>query len=478
MIGVGLAMFFSGGSIFSPGGVSTFAARGKVLRGFHSHAEFENDCLQCHAPLLGVTSARCEACHDSVQSQAAAQTGIHGKLAAADLARCANCHGEHHGADFNPNQLAVKKFDHASIGFSLDHHLINFDKTSAIQCLDCHADDQAYTLKAAACTDCHTAHDPEPMTQHIQAFGGDCAKCHDGLDKTRFDHAQTRFPLTGKHGAGTAGQGVPCVKCHSADVPPQNAPTRCQDCHAEPAVHAGLLGSDCAACHTPAGWKPARVAGRPAFDHEQIAFKLVSHAHNYDGSTMNCRACHTSAGDFTVAARVCVDCHGGHDAAFMSKHVAQYGAVCADCHDGTAGLKNFDHSKFFVLDGKHAPLDCKACHANKQFKGTPRECSGCHQEPAIHAGVFGLKCGDCHTSTAWSPAQLTRHAFPLDHGERGQVPCANCHPAKYTTYTCYGCHEHDLAVVQEQHQEVNLGGRRLEDCAACHPDGHKTEGGG
>ncbi|MBI5830277.1 MAG: hypothetical protein HZB20_12240, partial [Chloroflexi bacterium] len=196
-------------------------------------------------------------------------------------------------------------------------------------------------------------------------------------------------------------------------------------------MHAALFGADCEACHTSAAWSPATLNGN-AFDHAATKFALTSHTENYDGQPFACATCHgqalTPTGPFTFVQEVCSDCHGLRDQVFMVKHVQDFGNDCLSCHDGSGSMKNFDHSKVFLLDGKHATTACADCHPNNKFKDTPRECVSCHAEPDIHLGLFGLQCADCHSTTAWLPAALKNHTFPLDHGEQGEIACATCHP--------------------------------------------------
>src|SRR5437763_14311459 len=58
-----------------------------------------------------------------------------------------------------------------------------------------------------------------------------CDTCHTAVDwkvipgKIKFNHAQTGFPLHGRHTA------VACRDCH-ADLKFANTPNKCQDCHA------------------------------------------------------------------------------------------------------------------------------------------------------------------------------------------------------------------------------------------------------
>ncbi len=157
----------------------------------------------------------------------------------------------------------------------------------------------------------------------------------------------------------------------------------------------------------------------------------------------------------------------------MAGHVQTFGADCAGCHDGTGNMANFDHARVFVLDGAHAPLACADCHAGQRFQGTPAECAGCHAEPAVHAGVFGLECAACHTTEAWLPAALRAHTFPLDHGEEGLLACATCHTTTYAEYTCFECHEHEPQEMAEEHAKEGISAAELTDCAACHPAGQE-----
>ncbi len=468
-IGVTIAMLVSGGAIFSPGELTAFAAQGTPISGFRAHADFENDCMKCHEPLSGITAERCEACHADVGEQRAAGVGLHSTLNAADVADCASCHRDHKGRDFNPDELALKKFDHAAIGFSLALHFTDYDN-SPLECQACHTESTLFGLDPASCSNCHGAHDAAFMTKHTESFGSQCLDCHDGVDKMRnFDHAQTEYPLEGRHAD------VDCAECHTANVAVADTPTTCAECHAEPPVHAGVFTTDCAECHTPAGWKPARLGDMAEFDHAATGFQLINHVQNYDGSTFTCRGCHT-AGDFSFAVQTCTDCHSSHDVVFMTQHIQERGANCVSCHDGAGNMTNFDHNQVFVLDGQHASVNCLDCHVNQEFRGTPSECSACHREPEIHAGIFGLNCAACHTAVAWAPAKLTQHAFPLDHGGLGEIACATCHTDSYVTYTCYGCHDHEPAKTQDEHAELNLSSEQLNDCAECHATGLKEEG--
>jgi hypothetical protein len=470
--GIVVAVVLSGGAIFSPGALTAYAEKQQPLGGFTSHADFENDCTQCHAPFTGIAPERCEVCHVNIGAERSGQTGLHGKLRPDQAARCEVCHRDHKGRDLNPNDTALKKFDHTILGFSLARHIVDYSR-APLECQGCHTSAD-FQLDVPACVQCHGDYDKTFMLDHLRAFGLECRACHDGVDAMAgFDHALTNFPLAGQHGP------LDCAACHTPEVRAQDTPAQCAACHAEPPVHVGVFSAqDCGECHTPEAWSPVMLADKPGFRHADTAFQLVNHATTYDGAPLTCGMCHThaSAGDFSLTTQTCTDCHSNHDTAFMAEHLQKFGPNCTTCHDGTGNMQNFDHNLVFPLEGQHAALECSACHIEQKFRGTPQACAACHQEPAIHASVFGLNCAACHTATAWAPALLTRHTFPLDHGEQGEIACATCHTASYTAYTCYGCHEHDPAEIQDKHAEKGIRGDQLINCAACHPTGREEEG--
>jgi hypothetical protein len=104
----------------------------------------------------------------------------------------------------------------------------------------------------------------------------------------------------------------------------------CQDCHNEPAAHAGLFEQDCAACHTPQGWKPAQLDGQ-SFNHDiSTGFSLTLHSLDYQGTPMNCQTCHGAGVRAAFEIQTCIDCHTLADQPFMQEHQAQFGSACLD----------------------------------------------------------------------------------------------------------------------------------------------------
>ncbi len=96
----------------------------------------------------------------------------------------------------------------------------------------------------------------------------------------------------------------------------------------------------------------------------------------------------------------------------------------------------------------------------------PHSCIACHEEPTVHAGQFGTDCVRCHGLEAWQPAQLTRHIFPLDHGDEGIQTCQTCHGENYIEHTCYQCHDHELEEMESIHVLAEIP--EFENCVSCH----------
>lgn len=392
---MGVVIWLTGGSLFSPGPVSAISKPGLTYSNFSSHADFEAHCSYCHQPLQANQAELCMNCHTEIAAQVDQHQGTHGKLDS--TANCASCHKEHLGKDYDPVQASLKLFD----------------------------------------------------------------------------HNQTSFPLAGKHGQ------IACDACHK-DGNFSNIQPTCVSCHAEPSLHAGMYGLDCATCHTSTSWNPAILNGQ-AFTHEATSFSLVLHGKNRQGQAIVCSDCHqgdppTSPTRF-YDTKACIDCHSQNDPIFMKKHIDQYRPSCIICHDGRDRMHNFNHANFFPLTGKHAEVACESCHTDKQYHGTPADCASCHKEPPVHVGFFGLKCQLCHTSQAWQPAKLTAHSFPPQHGGNGTNTCQTCHTGPYTQYTCYGCHDHQADEIAQSHGRAGIPSDQLPDCTSCHLDGevHKVK---
>ncbi|MCG3209913.1 MAG: hypothetical protein FOGNACKC_03540 [Anaerolineae bacterium] len=272
-----------------------------------------------------------------------------------------------------------------------------------------------------------------------------------------------------------------CTHCH---VPIHCVTdTRCQDCHMDVArqraagdgLHGRIPVEQCQDCHTEHKGHQADITTF-AFvnvDHTRLAnFSLINHQVDYQGRPLTCESCH-SQDRIARDTLDCLTCHAHQDHEFTARHIETYGASCIDCHDGQDRMAGFDHNQFFALQGAHAAADCRDCHPNQTYAGTPGACAACHREPDVHREQFGADCARCHTAEAWTPAYLTRHIFPLEHGAPEQLACQTCHLQAYTTYSCDQCHIHQPAEIEASHRAEGI--IEISNCAACHPTGRPGE---
>jgi hypothetical protein len=514
-----------GGRPFSPGPLSAQGGA-ELLGGVRSHAETGGRCSACHTAFWSeeTMSDRCVLCHTGVAAQLDDPTSLHGvMMRSSEIKSCHPCHPEHRGSDVPLTILDPGTFPHEATGYSLQGHQ-QMAEGQPFACADCHGEDLSH-FDPARCAGCHRDLDAAYLQAHERAFGSDCLACHDGLDTygASFDHAQTTFPLTGRHAP------LVCADCHPGARSPadlQSTSQNCFACHRADDTHEGQFGQDCAACHTPEEWAQATI------DHDQTGFPLVG-AHveaacqdchvdaiyrgtaqdcfachqaddAHDGRLgQDCAACHTAEGwaqatfDHAQTAFpltgahvevACEDCHvdnvyhGTPQDCFAchqadDAHEGQFGSDCAACHTAEGWARaTFDHAQTaFPLTGAHVEVDCQACHVDNVYQGTAQACASCHDDPAFHRGLLGSECASCHTTTAWSPARYDRtHTFPLNHGEGGISPCVTCHPDSLTAYTCYGCHEHEPAEIEREHREEGI--TDFQDCVRCHPTGQEEEG--
>ena len=416
---------------------------------------------------------------------------------------CATCHGL---TKFKP----AESFDHARSKFplTLGH--------TKVECVKCHpagvapivapaggapaaaADAPPYVAYRGVATSCAGCHkDP-----HQGRFGAKCESCHTADDWKRiqtanFDHARTRYPLTGKHVA------TACAACH----PPGKATKiagfeRCATCHAD--AHAGQLvlrksGGECGECHTTAGFRPATFT---VALHEATTYPLLG-AHR----TSDCATCHRAlppgeleragvalvrgavAAKPGVAAKVtqfrfpksgCPDCHRDPHAGDSEKYLGAAG--CLACHALTQWREvRFDHNLTkFPVAGLHLKVACLGCHKTPaaggrpiptltggllpppsarawapprevRLAGAPLLCSGCHADP--HLAQVGTSCERCHGDSSWAPSRF-------DHNRDSTYRLEGAHRA----VACIGCHVRERISGKDVARLKPLGSA----CADCH----------
>jgi hypothetical protein len=445
----------------------------------HAANNFSHDCTQCHS------TARWEG--DFNHSNLGFElTGAHATI------QCIACHADGyqntpsdcyscHQSDFNgamdPNHVQ-NNFDHdCSICHSttawnpatFDHNNTQFPLTGAhvsVQCQACHAG--GYQNTPTDCYSCHqSAFEGVSDPNHVQNnFDHDCTQCHTtaGWTPATFDHANTRFPLTGAHVS------LQCIACHSNGY--QNTPYDCYSCHqadyegvTDPDHVADNFSHDCTECHNTSRWDDG------TFDHSGTRFPLTG-AH----IGLQCIACH--ADGYQNTPYDCYSCHQSDFNGASNPDHAQnnFDHDCTICHSTSVWQPStFDHNNTnFPLTGAHIPLQCIACHANG-YQNTPNDCYSCHQadyervtDPNHVANNFSHDCTECHNTSSWDDGTFDHSGtrFPLTGAHVG-LQCIACHADGYqnTPYDCYSCHQANYDdIADPNHAQDNFG----HDCTQCH----------
>jgi hypothetical protein len=326
---------------------------------------------------------RCIKCHTEIATQMLTVAGLHGIITHKNPApACRDCHPEHRGKTASLTELGQNVFPHDALGYSLEGHQRNLDGTP-FECADCHGDDittfdsdscltchrqidivftQAHLLSfgndclvchdgidtygddfdhnkfsfqisgkhvGLACSQCHlnarSISDMQSTLQdcyschrqddpHEGVYGAECQACHsaEGWKPANFDHNLSAFKLDGGHAR------VACESCHKNNAF-KGTPSTCVSCHADPAVHAGKFGTDCAACHTTTAWTPASYNGPHTFpmDHE--------------GADNKCATCHPNS----LMTYTCYGCHEHNPSRIAEEH-REEGILnfenCVECH--------------------------------------------------------------------------------------------------------------------------------------------------
>jgi hypothetical protein len=379
-------------------GARSFVDRGPMVRA-HQLTAF---------PLTGGhKTLECESCHPPVSQGRLQFVGVQ--------ADCQSCHMKDYQATTAPDHetggfpltcqtchstvtWTSARFDHATTRFALT----GTHRTTA--CASCHVGG-LYRGTPTECASCHMD-DYQRATPNHPASGfqaSACAGCHNttSWEGGGFDHATTRFPLTGAHRAAA------CSNCHANGVF-AGTPMDCASCHmadyqgATPNhASAGFPASACASCHNTTAWQGA------VFDHATTRFPLTG-AHR----TADCSGCH-GGGVYTGTPTDCASCHMTEYQNAVPNHASAgfAASACATCHTTTAWAgATFDHdSRFFpIYSGTHRNRwsDCAECHTNASNYAV-FTCLSCHphsdraETDSHHQGRSGYSydsdaCYSCH----------------------------------------------------------------------------------
>jgi len=451
LIAVAAANSHSVSAIFSPGALNAQAAQDS-LGGVSTHAELSGKCGACHAPPWSpdTMADRCLSCHEGVARELGNPHDLHGMaIAAGQAVTCtAGCHTEHKGKTADLTLVNREHFSKDKSSFSMQAHQKDANGLP-FRCVDCHPV-SLDKFEVALCQSCHQGIDGGFTRTHVNTFGTDCLKCHDGVDTygKSFDHDKVKFVLLGKHDA------VACADCHQGQKTIsqlQASPQTCYACHRKDDKHLGAAGTDCVQCHSASDWK------RVTFDHVATRYPLTGKHVN-----VACLACHTN-NLYRGTPQDCNSCHKRDD-----KHNGSLGPDCAGCHSAIhwrqVGYGHSAAATAYPLTGKHVNVACVSCHPNGVYIGAPKDCNSCHKKDDKHKGAQGLDCAQCHGTADWKQVSefhsQANTPYPLA-GRHVGVSCADCHPNnvfKSTPKDCNSCHQKD---------DKHKGALGL-DCSRCH----------
>ncbi|MGE5127613.1 MAG: cytochrome c3 family protein [Betaproteobacteria bacterium] len=281
------------------------------------------DCTACHRnqrPFqYANTPAECGACHYETYLQ----TTSPNHQQAGFSRRCEDCHS------VTSSTWLGARFSHpASFPLAGGH--------AGLACARCHSGG-TYAGLSSACVSCHRA-DYAATTNPNHVAGGfptTCESCHsiNAWRPARFDHNQTRFPLTGAHVQ------VDCARCHVGGRY-SGTPTDCYSCHradyaatSNPSHQAAGFPTQCEACHNTTAWRPA------TFDHDGQFFPINSGRHR--GVWSSCSDCHVNPANYAVFE--CIFCHAHSNRAQVDSQHREVGgyayqsAACYRCHPRGVG---------------------------------------------------------------------------------------------------------------------------------------------
>jgi hypothetical protein len=187
-----------------------------------AHARIQNDCFACHAPLRGVSSAKCIVCH--VPSEIGVRTtaglpitkakrvsAFHAQLTESD---CTACHSDHASSLLTGRH--PKSFDHGLLKPAV-----------AGSCAGCHVKpkDALHSNITAGCAQCHRTSGWKPANfAHDRYFKLDsahnvaCVTCHTDNEFKRYTcygcHAHQPSQIAAIHAEEGIRNIENCVRCH------------------------------------------------------------------------------------------------------------------------------------------------------------------------------------------------------------------------------------------------------------------------
>ncbi len=440
----------------------------------HAHLEGMGNCTQCHVLNEKETTSKCLKCHVEIQQFIDQGKGYHSSREVKGK-KCASCHGEHFGLNFEITRFDKDKFNHELSGYKLE------GKHSELDCAKCHnkelivnkisqKKEGTYLGLGTECLSCHPDF-------HQNTLSNNCLSCHNQeafRPAPGFDHAQSDFPLIGKH------QKVDCAKCHKTTI--KNGKefqqfsnvehSNCTSCHED--IHKNKFGNDCRKCHDEFSF--TQVKGMDNFNHDRTNFPLIGKHQNVD-----CKSCHKGSLTQPINHNRCSNCHTDYHKGQFAKHGVS--PDCGECHTingftPTNYTLEKHNSSAFPLEGSHMATPCFACHKTDEgwnFSFNDKSCTQCHQNN--HENVLADKylmsgsCKNCHSVTAWNEILFDHNQTNYKlQGKHQEVACRSCHFSETESgisqqfagvqKSCENCH------TDEHHKQFLQDGKN--DCERCH----------
>jgi hypothetical protein len=338
-------------------------------------------------------------------------------------------------------------------------------------------------IRQEKCLSCHETERKSAVSPPHESLPTTCQDCHsEGHWVPAELSVGHPWPLEGAHARSL------CASCHVGEPPVyQGTPTLCVGCHQADYDNSPEPGHDafpttCEGCHSTEQWVPA--------------LSTLDHPWPLEGAhaQASCLGCHVGNPPvYEGTPTVCVGCHqADYDNSAFEGHDA-FPTTCQECHTNDKWVPaQFDHS--WPLEGAHAQAACSSCHTGDPavYEGAPTVCVGCHQSdydnsPYLGHSDFPTTCGDCHNTTAWTPATGGNHpenAFPIESGPHSKYrnDCTSCHDPAFGSSVggenadCVGCHDgdHTRAKMDGKHSgepDYPSGAAPPNFCVDCHPDG-------
>lgn len=215
-----------------------------------------------------------------------------------------------------------------------------------------------------------------------------------------------------------------CMSCHKLSEIEKDALHEVTGSNPKISFHQYLTNQKCTSCHTDhKGKKPDMPLS--IFSHNLLSQTYIS----------NCNSCHNKPTDT------------------IHKLIS---SVCNNCHNtnGWKSFINFDHNMIQAVDKNN--------------------CLSCHQKPNdLYHISNNNNCMSCHTTIKWVPSTFNHSSyFKLDQNHNAN--CNTCHTNNnFTTYSCYGCHEHSESGITEKHTEEGI--YNFTNCASCHKSSNEHD---